>query len=98
MFDSLVLHGVAGEILYGYHTAAAVRGWRITKHRPDNRHDGKWRLTATIVQLDKFQLRQRPLLFTARRSDRGQWCWPLLDASVQIGTTTLVAILGPPEQ
>lgn len=98
MFDSLILYGGTGSILWGYRTAAAVRSWRIAKHSGrDGKHDGKWRLMATLARADKFQLRQRPLMFTAPR-DRGYWCWPLLTDSIQIGDTTLIATLGPPEQ
>lgn len=97
MFESVTIHGAAGAIVWGYQEAALVRGWRIYYHRPDPAHDGKWRLTATITRVDKVMIRRRRLLFTAPR-DRGRWCWPLEPTSVQVGDTTLVAILGPPEQ
>jgi hypothetical protein len=96
VFERLVLRGTAGSILRGYLPAARVRAWRIYHHRPDLKHDARWTLTATIEAVDKFQLRQRPLMFTAARLG-GFWSWPLNAASIQIGETTLTATLGPPE-
>lgn len=99
MFDSLTLYGGPGAaILLGHATAASLRSWRITKHSGrDGRHDGRWHLVATLRQADAFYLRQKRLRFTAPR-ERGWWCWPLLDDSIQISNGQLVAILGPPEQ
>jgi len=95
MFDSVTLRGLKGSILWGYNTAASVKSWTIQHHRPDGKHDGRWTLKANLERVEKFQIRQSPLLFTAPR-DKGQWCWPLKD--IQVGATTLVATLGPPEQ
>jgi hypothetical protein len=54
-----------------------------------------WTLTATIARVDAFMARQRPLLFSAPRAG-GFWIWPIEE--ITIGTTTLTARLGPPEQ
>ena len=91
MFTSLTLTGGAAQLLWGYRTAAHVGAWRIKKSDVD----GRWTLTATLTRIDAFQLRQTPLLFTAPRPG-GFWCWPV--TSLQVGTSQLVATLGPPEQ
>lgn len=94
MFQSLTLHGGTASLLWGYRTAAALRSWRIAKH------DGKWLLTATIARADAFQLRQRPLLFTAphEKGRDGWWAWGVESIEVGPPYTSLRATLGPPEQ
>lgn len=89
-FNRVKLHGEAASITYGYHTAAVVRSWVIRK-----REDGCWTLTATIARADRFQCRQRGLLFSAPR-DGGFWCWPI--ETLTLSETQLQARLGPPEQ
>jgi hypothetical protein len=98
VFESLVLRGASGSILWGYRTAAELRSWTIRHHRPDVKHDARWTLHATFARANRFELRQRPLLFTAPRPGLPQACWPLHTASIQIGETQLSATLGPPEQ
>jgi len=88
-YHRVKLRGTAAAILYGYHTAAAVRSWTIRKH------EGAWTLTATIDRADRFQCRQRGLIFSAPRAG-GFWCWPI--ETLQLGETQLQARLGPPEQ
>ena len=91
MFRSLTLRGGPAALLWGHRTAAALSSWRIGKD------EGKWVLVATIRQADAFQLRQRPLLFTAPR-DKGFWAWPITTLEVGPPYTSLRATLGPPEQ
>lgn len=98
MFNSITLRGAAGAILWGYRTAAVLQAWTIYHHRPDGDHDARWTLTATFARVNRFELRQRPLLFSAPRPGLPMSCWPLHTASIQIGETRLVATLGPPEQ
>jgi len=97
VFQSVTLRGTQGAIVWGYSNAAIVSAWTITHHAPDRTHDARWTLTARLSRIDKFQIRQRPLLFTAPR-DKGRWCWPLNPESIQVGETQLLATLGPPEQ
>jgi hypothetical protein len=93
------LRGDTGSIVYGYHEAASLRAWTIVHHEPDATHAGSWQIVATFARVDKFCLRQRPLLFTAKRDGlKGLWCWPLDTRSIQIGETRLIATLGPPER
>lgn len=99
MFERLRLRGTTGAILWGYREAAQLRGWTIVYHKPDLTHDNRWTLVATFQRIDKFSLRQRPLLFSAAREGlQGYWCWPLDPASIQIGDAQMTATLGPPEQ
>lgn len=98
MFESITLRGAAGAILWGYREAATLQAWTIAHHRPDKTHDARWTLRATFARVDKFQLRQRPLVFTAPRPGLPRSCWPLHTASIQMSDTQLIATLGPPEQ
>jgi len=92
MFDTVTLRGGAASILWGYHTAAAIRAWAIAKV------DGHWTLKATLTRAEPFMLRQTPLLFTAphEKGRDGWWAWGV--ESIQVGNQQLVAKLGPPEQ
>jgi hypothetical protein len=85
----ITLHGGTASILWGYHTAAELASWRIAQRR------GQWVLTAAIRRADAFQLRQRPLLFTAPR-DKGSWAWGI--ETIEVGPTGVRATLGKPEQ
>jgi hypothetical protein len=99
VFDAIRLRGTTGAILWGYRTAAQLQAWSIVYHKPDLTHDNRWTLTATFQRVDRFQLRQRPLLFSAAREGlKGYWCWPLETESIQIGDVQMTATLGPPEQ
>ena len=92
MFSAVTLRGVAGSLVWGYRTAAELTTWTIC--RP-NEPDAGWTLTARIRTADRFQVLQRPLLFTAPRRIGGHWCWPV--RRLNWGDGFLVADLGPPE-
>lgn len=93
MFRALTVRGDAAAILRGYVEAATIVRWTITKS-----DTGSWSLHATITRVDRFQLRQRPLIFTSpRRTEGGFWCFPVLVDTIRLGETTLAARLGPPE-
>ena len=95
MFHELTLRGQAATIVYGYRTAAALTAWRVARRVDEKTNAWGWTLTATLgPQVDRFQLRQRGLLFTAPRRG-GFWLWPV--RTVQVGERTLVAALEPPE-
>ena len=91
MFKSLALTGESASLLWGYHTAATLTSWRIS--RPENAKE--WTLTAIVTKVDPFQARQRPLLFTAPR-DKGRWCWEVKE--LHLGDRQLTATLGQPLQ
>lgn len=88
-FLNATVRGAAGQILWGYRPAAWLRSWTISKEH------GQWRLRGTADRIDAFQLRQKPLIFTAPRG-KGQWCWPV--TSVVVNQQQIIGTLGPPEQ
>jgi hypothetical protein len=91
MFKNIALTGVSGSLLWGYHTAATLTSWRVS--RPE--HAKEWTLTGTVTKFDPFQARQRPLLFTAPR-EKGRWCWEVKD--LRVNERQLTATLGQPLQ
>jgi hypothetical protein len=92
MFDKLRIHGTAASIVWGYHTAAHLTTWSIVRVK------GEWTLTATIARAEPFMLRRTSLLFTAPHEGARKGCWAWGIVSLQLGTRSLVARLGPPEQ
>ena len=84
--------GVVGSITWAHYVAAAINGYTITKK------DQTWRLSATVVRADAYNLAQRPLLFVVPHA-KGQWRWPILtiDQGPDVGPHQLRATLGPPE-
>jgi hypothetical protein len=106
MFKSITLRGTTGSIVWAYRPAAALTAWSITcgeRVLVDGPHGTRtlkkiaagYTLRATLgAHVDRFQLRQRPLLFTAPRTG-GFWCWPV--QTLTIGERTILASLGPPE-
>ena len=91
MFDEVTLRGVEGSIAWGYHTAAVVTAWTITKAG----RGGAWALSAVVARADPFKLRQADLKFTAPRKG-GYFCWPVLSVTF-VEASRLAATLGPPE-
>lgn len=95
MFDKLTLRGSTASINWGYRSAAALRAWTVTRAKDELTGRVLWTLQAALgPQVDHFQLRQRPLLFTAPRRG-GFWCWPVRE--VYLGDTRVTANLDPPE-
>jgi hypothetical protein len=86
--------GTRGALLWGYHEAAILGSWTIRKTGKPGQY--VWTLAATLTRVEAFQIRQRPLLFSAPRFGGGMWAWGV-DA-VDVGATRIVARLGPPEQ
>jgi hypothetical protein len=89
VFQTITLRGSAAALMLGYKDAVVLKSWAITKT------DGQWTLRATVARVDPYLSRQRPLLFTAPRPG-GFWAWGV--ESVDVGTSSLVAKLGPPER
>jgi hypothetical protein len=71
----------------------------VQKLQRDRRTLRGWQLQARVSRADAFQLRQKPLYFTAPRKGAGTafWCWPLLEPPT-ISNGVLRALLGKPEQ
>jgi len=80
------ISGVDGSLCWGYHQAASLHAWTITRD-----DDGRL-LTATVVSQDAFRVSQRPLAFVATHQ-RGRWMWPVKELQIQDGALT--ARLGP---
>ena len=90
MIRHLTLRGGRAEILLSYQSAALISSWRIFQH------DDQWTLKASVVRVNAFVCRQKPLLFASPRAG-GFWCWPVLAPPDVVGNI-LIARLGPPEQ
>jgi hypothetical protein len=90
MFEGPVtLRGQEATVVWGFRTAAVVTSWTAARTP-----QGQWTLQAIVSRADPYQLRQRPLKFTAPRIG-GYFCWPIV--AVSLGAGTLSASLGPPE-
>lgn len=85
------IRGIVGRIDWGYFSAGAINGYRITRCA-----DGTWSLYGTLVDFDAFKIRQRPLVFVAPH-DHGEWRWPVqtVDVGDGQGPRELRATLGP---
>lgn len=95
MFGKLTMRGQQASIAWGYRQAATLGTWTVRKDVDEKTQRAVWTLTARLgTQVDRFQLRQRPLLFSAPRKG-GFWVWPV--RTLHVGETTLLADLGPPE-
>ena len=95
-FRTLAIRGVGGAILWGgLRTAVDVGTWNIARSEPP---EAKWTLSARVRRVDRFQARQRPLVFTAPRFGGGRWFWPIRELNVNLDGTSLVAVLDHPEQ
>lgn len=96
MFEKVTLRGVSAEILWCSKPAASLTKWTVVREKDEKTARYVWRLAAMLgPRVDRFQLRQRPLLFAAPRKG-GFWLWPVL--AVTVGQTSIAATLGPPEQ
>lgn len=93
---NLKILGVRGALLWGYHEAAVLGAWSIRKTGQPGKGQ-TWSLVAQVARVEPFQIRQRPLLFSAPRFGGGMWAWGL-EGTVQLTAGRLVARLGPPEQ
>jgi len=65
------VRGVHATITWSYYTAATVNGYSISRDTA-----GAWRLRATVVSANAYNLRQRPLVFVATHA-KGAWYWPI---------------------
>lgn len=76
-----VIRGVVGQIKWSYYIAAAINGYTVS------RSEGQWQLTATVVHVDAFKIKQKPLLFVAPHN-QGDWRWPIVGFELHQGTLT----------
>lgn len=96
-------------MLWGYRTVAVLGRWAVSRElpkdqkrsrpeeklKPDKRSQG-WVLQARVQRVESFQIRQKPLYFTAQRSG-GFWMFPILEAPT-VTDGILRARLGQPER
>lgn len=85
---AITLRGGAGSLVWGYRPAAQFVSWVVWKEST------AWKLKAVVKTADPFQCRQRPLLFTAPKTNGPPWCWEVQEIRIQ--DQTLMATLGAP--
>lgn len=68
------LTGVVGRVEWGYNPAASVNNYTITRTKNPHTAAKTWRLRATVVMVNQFNMAQRPLRFVAPHKN-GQWEW-----------------------
>ena len=98
-------------MLWGYRQVAVLGSWAVSRALPKDQkrsHPGEklkadkrkapgWLLHARVQRSDAFQLRQKPLFFTAQRKG-GFWYFPILEPPTVSQDGLLRAFLGQPEQ
>jgi hypothetical protein len=91
MFQGEVtLRGLEAQVVWFYHTAAVCKSWRVNRGP-----QGYWTFSAQAQRADRFQLRQRELIF--RVTLKGQYqTWPVLAVTLHEPTMTLSGTLGQP--
>jgi hypothetical protein len=83
--------GVAAEVRWGYHLAATLGDWRITRAEGS----GVLTLSARILSHQTAWLSQQPLVFEARHT-KGVWRWSLM--SLQHADGWLTATVHPQKE
>lgn len=78
--------GVQGSLRWGYHVAASIRDWTLTRTARGGT------LSGSVEHVDRFRTDQRPLFFVALVKG-GAWQWPV--TRLEIDTRTVRAELGP---
>ena len=79
--NDIVLKGAAGELRWGYHVAASLSTWEVSRQT----------LTAKVVSHDPFRVSQQPVTFVVPRPKGRDWSWKI--TSLQITGTTLTALI-----
>lgn len=97
-------------MLWGYRTVAVLGSWVVVralpkdqkrsrpdeKLKPDKRKAPGWELRARVERVESFQIRQKPLFFTAKRVG-GFWMFPIIEPPV-VANGVIRAFLGQPER
>jgi len=84
MFQALKITGVEGQVRWVYSPAIIFGPWSITAH------GSAGTLTAQIVSVNEFRVRQHPLVVVVP-AGRAEWRWTVRD--LQISGSTLTATL-----
>jgi hypothetical protein len=83
------VRGQVATIRWSYYEAAKIDGYTIS------RQDTDWRVVATVIQANAYNLSRSPLVFAAHYAG-GVWTWPILEYTLNNGR--LHARLGPPQE
>lgn len=73
-------------VRWGYHIAATLRAWTVSRDEA-----GNLTLSGSLATIDTYRASQRPLVFTAKGLR-----WPIVN-ELQVADGTLSAFLGPKE-
>lgn len=87
----MTIRGVVGSVRWGYHRAAEVRSWVVSRDPATK----AWRLRALVVRADPFLGARSELHFVAQLKGGRAWQWPIHE--LRMGGGTLAAQLGPVE-
>lgn len=79
--------GHVGTLRWGYHVAATIREWTISRAK---RHAT---LTGGVESFDRFRTGQRPLYFVTLLQGGVSWQWPV--RRLEIDSRGVRATLGP---
>lgn len=85
----LVIRGAEASIRWGYHAAATLSPWTITRE-----DGGPYRLSGTLTTTNPYRLSQRPLVVVVPHQ-AGAWRWPITE--LQMTGASIAATLGPKE-
>ena len=100
IFGEMTLRGSRASFVWGYRPAARVASYTVERRREKDEAPWAWTLRATLIgAIDRFALRQRPLLFSADRRG-GFFVWPVTRLHVHEHSASNVVVtaeLGPPD-
>src|SRR5262245_45443276 len=94
------LTGVVGRLQWGWNPAGSINGYTVTCSKTR-----AWTLRATVIQINVFNITQRPLAFIAPHAN-GAWRWMIRELQFPDGTDHpptrmpfgITAALQPPDQ
>ena len=84
----VTITGVRGTLRWGYHVAATVRDWTVTRTARSSTLQG-----SVEDDVDRFRTAQTPLFFVAMIQGGSAWQWPV--KRLEIDARTVRAELGP---
>lgn len=80
-----LIRGVVGQVKWGYHNAAAIDGYTVSRDKATKRFS----LVGTVVLSDSFKLKQKPLRFVApfvtKDGKPSAWEWLITEFELQGG-------------
>lgn len=85
----MTVRGVRGSIRWGYHRAAEVRAWCVSRDKTTK----AWSLTGAVVEANPFLGSRSALVFVVPLKGGHAWQWPIETLAIAGGRLT--ATLGP---